>query len=133
MSTARETTAELLNNNPALLELGLPEDAVIQADSAQSPTQRPFIVLRWGDQQPGLGNYTRRPMTLWVYDEEGDPTRAERIGNKACEILKSHMQVKTDTGWILEFREMLQGADLFDEIFDALVIPFNGLAVASGV
>lgn len=131
--TLRETVAMAVNDSEVLRDLGLPADAVFQADQADSPTMRPFVVLRWLEQQRGLAHIKRNPFTAWVYDERGDNTRAEYISDGIGEVLSSLMGIQTKTGWILEIEKGERGADLDDDGFEALVVPRNMVAIASGV
>jgi len=133
MATTRDTIATILNESLSLRALGVPVDNVFQADVLNSPEQLPFIVIRWGEEAPGLAKNTFRPCTLWIYDSFGDYNRAVAIGAEACRILSEIVQLKTDTGWILEIRDALRGGDLADEGFNALVVPYNLTAVASGL
>lgn len=137
--TTRERVATLLNNHPDLLALGLPTDAVIQADTADSPTFRPFIVIRWLDVAQRMGPVSVRPFELWGYDTEGDYTRIERILVKAAEILtgESSVPMQTTSGCISQIKDDTlgygRGSDLYDEGYKAVVIPWRLQAVATGL
>jgi hypothetical protein len=133
MATTRDTIATILNNSETLRSLGLPADSIYQADTVDSPEQRPFIVIRWGDDETGMGKTTTRPFDLWVYDEFGDYNRADQIARAAAAELVALEQVPTDTGWIMSVLDRRKGGDLADEGFDALVVPYHLAAVANGV
>lgn len=133
MATTRDTIATALATSEVLRELGLPADSVYQADTVDSPEQRPFIVVRWGDDEPGMGKTTIRPFDLWVYDEFGDYNRADQIARAAASELLALEQVATDTGWIMSILDRRKGGDLADDGFNALVVPYHLAAVANGV
>lgn len=133
MLTVRETIATLLTANADLLDLGLPEDAVYQADTVDSPTEKQFLVLRWGTEQPGMGAVTRRPLTIWSYGEFGDPTTTERIAVAAGKYLSSLFDIATYDGRIGQIQDGFRGPDLQDDGWKRLVIPYNVTVNASGV
>lgn len=137
MSNVRETIAEALNTDAILRALGLPLNAVYQADTMDSPTVFPFIVLRWTDTLLGIADITRRPFEIWCYGGEGDITGAEDIGHRALSVVNAISGQAVDNGIILavEIRgnALGRGRDMFDDGFNSLVIPFRALAVARGV
>jgi hypothetical protein len=126
-----------INNNEILTELGLPTDAVLQADTATTPTMRPFIIVRWLDEQPGIGPVSLRPFDLWGYDEEGDYTRIERILKDAADILTDIIALPTESGMISQIRGkgigLGRGSDLYDDGYKCVVIPWRLQAVATGL
>lgn len=135
--STRETVVLMINNNDDLMELGLPADAVIQADTATSPAMRPFIIVRWLDEQPGIGPVSVRPFDLWGYDKEGDYTRIERILKKAADILTGQIAIPTESGMISQIKGSGQGlgrgSDLYDDGYKCVVIPWRFQAIASGL
>lgn len=137
--TTRERISYFLNDHPDLLAIGLPADGVLQADTANSPTIRPFIVVRWLDTAASLGPVSKRPFDLWGYDEEGDYTRIETILKRAAELLtdETTTPLKTQTGVISQISDREsgygRGADLYDDGYKALVIPWRFFAIATGL
>lgn len=139
--TTRETIATELNESLVLRALGLSEDAVFQADTMESPTMRPFIVIRWLQESAGVGPVTRRPFDMWVYGEEGDYGLIEKLGDAAQTILANIEQRATVSGNILQvhtrpnpnIQNLGRGDDLYDQGYKALVIPYRCQAVASGL
>ena len=100
-ATARDTVAQFLSQSDELRALGLPEDAVYQADTAESPSQKPFIVIRWGDTETKMHTSWVDPVDLWVYDDFGDYTRATKIAKAAARILVENVvDIKTSDGRI---------------------------------
>jgi hypothetical protein len=135
--TTRETVVMAINNNAELAALGLPEDAVLQADTATTPAMRPFIIVRWLDEQPGVGPVSLRPFDLWGYDSEGDYTRIERILSAAAGILTDMIAVKTESGMISQIKGsgvgLGRGSDLYDDGYKCVVIPWRLQAIATGL
>ena len=139
--TTRETIATILNTDTELRALGLAEDSVFQADTMESPSMRPFVVVRWLQEQPGLGSVSRRPFDLWWYGEEGSYDTIEKLGYTALRILGAIEQRVTFDGRILQVHtqprpgipNVGRGDDLYDDGYKALVIPFRCQAVASGL
>lgn len=135
--SARDTMAQLVAQNSLIRALGLGDRSVYPADVAESPQERPFVVMRWGDEEAGLGGSWARPLMWWVYDEFGDFNRASNIA-KAIQNLggKSFTPIATTNGWVTQFRTegsgLGIGADLADDGFDALVVPLNTVVVGRG-
>lgn len=139
--TTRETIATELNTNTVLRGLGLPEDAVFQADTMESPMMRPFVVIRWLQELAGIGPVSRRPFDLWWYGAEGSYDLIEKLGSAAQDILGNMEQIETVSGRIMRIHtrpissipNLGRGDDLYDNGYKALVIPFRCQAVASGL
>lgn len=134
--TRRETVVSLLNNNPVLTTLGLIEDGVVQADTVESPTAFPFIVVRWIDEEQGLGSIHRDPLELWVYDVEGDYSRAVALGQAALGVLAEAVQEPTKDGHLMLIETkglgLGRGRDLYDDAYSAVVVPFRARAIGTG-
>lgn len=130
----RDTVNAFLQAQPSLHALGLPEeDSVFQADTVNSPDQKPFIVVRWGEQEVLMGDSASHPGDLWVYDDFGDYNRATAIAKEALRLLQDLiLQIQTEDGRISQIRSRGIGADLADDGFEALVIPGRFVAVGNG-
>ena len=135
--TSRVVVTQTLATNPELIALGLPEGEVYQADTLDSPTTFPFLVIRWLDEQNAVGASSARPAEIWSYDEPGSYDRCLAIGDKAMAILGNLVGLPTDFGHISQFRVqgpgLGRGADLWDDGYKAVVIPFRFVAVARGL
>jgi len=130
---ARSTMAQLLAQAPSLRALGLPENAVFQADTAESPSMKPFLVVRWGDNETKVGASWVDPVDIWGYDEMGDYTRITAIVKEAARYLvEDCVQVLTASGRISQFLDRGIGGDLADDGFDAVVKPYRMAAVGNG-
>jgi hypothetical protein len=134
--TLRELVVQTLLADEVLRALGLPEGGVFQADSMENPEFFPFIVVRWLDEQAGIGRMTRRPFDLWCYDGAGDNTRADRIGRRSLLVLGDLEPTAVEGGWLTKIEMsragLGRGSDLYDDGYKAVVVPYRAMAVASG-
>lgn len=133
--TTRDVTAQLLKQAPTLRALGLPETgSVLQADAAESPEAKPFLVLRWGDEEERIGDSRVRPFDIWGYDEMGDYNRITKIVREAARYLVEEcFHVSAELGSISQFLDRGIGGDLADDGWDAVVKPYRMAAVGRGV
>lgn len=139
--TTRETIAVTLNTSAELHDLGLPENAVFQADTMESPGMDIFVVIRWLQEQAGIGAVTRRPFDLWWYGPEGSYDQIEKLGRAAQRVLGNLEQVPTFDGNLIRVHtvpmtaipNLGKGDDLYDAGYKKQVIPFRCQAVASGL
>lgn len=106
--------------------------SVFQADTLESPKTKPFIIIRWLDVQAGMGAMKRRPFLLWVYDDEGDYSRAKRIAARAAKVLCALPQTQLNDGWLAQIEDREMAAELADPGWQAVVVPYNLVAIASG-
>lgn len=139
--SAREALAMTINAMADVQALGLPVNAVFQADTLEAPTTRPFVVIRWGQATPGSGRNNFRPFELWGYDDKGDYTRIEsivtQIRNNLIGVPPEVVDpILTNSGWILKIEDnkigLGRGQDSFDVGFDCVVLPWRMQAVANG-
>lgn len=143
MLTLRELVAVTLNGNGELKVLGLPDNAVFQADTVDTPQMRPFLVIRWLRETPGIGPVSRRPFELLGYDTPGDFNRIDRILFKSDQILTNLPSTEIEGGWLARIESssntnmrnagLGRGDDLWDEGYKAIVRPWTLRAIASGV
>jgi hypothetical protein len=139
--TTRETIATTLHASTELRDAGLSEGSVFQADTMESPTARPFVVIRWLQEIAGVGPFTRRPFDLWWYGEEGSYDLIEKLGYTGQSVLGNLGHTPTKDGQIMQvhtrplpnFANLGRGNDMYDNGYKALVIPYRCLAVASGL
>lgn len=132
--TIRDLFAQCLMQCDELVDLGLPEGNVFQADTLDSPDTKPFIVVRWSDEQTRLGHAFVTPVDLWIYDEFGDYNRATKLAKTAAQYLEDNvLGMKAEDGIISQVKFLGIGGDLADDGFKALVIPAHLRVVASGL
>lgn len=132
--TNRDSLSQLLAQAPTLRALGLPEDAVFQADTAESPSMKPFLVVRWAGEEERVGDSRVRPFDLWGYDELGDYNRITQIVREAARYLVEEcFHVISNQGTISQFVDRGMGGDLADDGFNAVVKPYSLAAIGRGV
>jgi len=129
----RDALAQWVDQCPELPPLGYTPGNVFQADTAESPSVKPFIVIRWGDQIESMGLSGVWPVTLWVYDEFGDFNRATKMARDLGAYLADNVvDFRTTSGRISQINNLGTGGDLADDGFDALVIPQNLRLIGRG-
>lgn len=138
MSTTRETIVSAIADMEDVQELGLPEGSVYSDNTLDAPTERPFIVVHWGnEQQSGVNGYTFRPFDVWGYDEMGSYDRIDSIVKLIRDNLVAMPSIATEDGNILEMNDkgagQGKGADSYDDGFTALVKPWRLQAIARGL
>lgn len=78
----REIIVAAIRGSADITDLGVASEAVFAGD-IDTPTQRPFIQLRWGSTTPGMGTpgrgMDRRGLVIWVHDQPNDYTRIDQI------------------------------------------------------
>ncbi|UAJ16115.1 hypothetical protein SEA_TINYMINY_24 [Microbacterium phage TinyMiny] len=132
--TNRDSVSQLLAQAPTLRALGLPEKAVFQADTVESPAMRPFLVVRWAEEEDRVGQSRVRPFDLWGYDELGDYNRITMIVREAARYLVEEcFHVVAKSGSISQFVDRGIGGDLADDGFNSVVKPYRMAAIGRGV
>lgn len=133
--TLRELCATELNADLGLAALGLLPDSVFDADTEdeRQPEGTAFIVLRWGEVQDSMGATERRALDIWGYTTDKNRTRIESIVRRAAEVLKNLEPQPKLGGFLVQIEAQGIGADLRDDGYDALVVPYHMRSVASGV
>lgn len=123
--------AATLGTYPDLVADGLSPALVFPADTLDNPKTKPFVVVRWLDVAAGLAAVKRRPLMLWWYDDQGDFTRAKRMARNGRDALCALDPSELDDGWLLQFEDREMGPESTDSGWQALVIPYNMVAIAS--
>lgn len=102
-----------LVDDAVLAGFGLTTDTIVSgnADSIQA---RPFINLRFGDDNPGLGPVTRRGLVVWVHDEPDDYTRVDAIHKRIREVLEGMHAEPTGDGYVVQIHWQTSSSDLAD-------------------
>jgi len=122
--TNRDALAQWINQCDEIAALGFTPGNVFQADTLNSPSEKPFIVVRWGEREASMGSSVATTVTLWVYDSFGDFNRATGIAKTLGEYLAINIvDIRTKSGGISQIFDLGTGGDLADDGFEALVIP----------
>lgn len=109
----RTLIRQALVNNASLGAAGLTEESIVSGD-ADSIQQRPFINLKFGDDNPGLGPVSRRNLVVWVHDEPDDYTRIDLILGLVRSTLESLNGETTTGGHVMQIHWLTSSSDLSD-------------------
>lgn len=128
---ARDTVSQFIK--AYMTDAGFDPQNVLQADTVDSPAGKPFVVVRWAEQEERMGWSRVIPFDIWVYDEFGDYTRATKMARDIAEYLVTNvLGTRTTTGCVSQILDRGLGGDLADDGFEALVKPYHLAAVAIG-
>lgn len=133
METTEDTIALAIIADPELIALGVVDTAIYQAETAENPTERPFITIRWGESERGIGPVNRKNFDAWVYDNFGDFDRARKVARRIGQLMEEIPQTQTTEGWITCLENFGTGGDFADDGYECLVVPQHLRAVASGI
>jgi hypothetical protein len=128
----RAYIAGLIVADAQLIALGINVDSLISGD-IDSPSARPFMVLRWGATVPGLSVVNKRLLTAWTHHDPGNASVIDAINLRLRTVLEAVAGVQTETGWITEVKWTGESDDLPDDGNDTITRQSNFTLVASGV
>jgi hypothetical protein len=127
----RDAIFDLISNDNALIVLGIGFDSLYSGD-VDTPIQRPYGVLRWGDTSPGLAQVNERTLTVWIHDNPGDYRKIDDILARLRVLLEGISAYKTTRGWIAEIRWLTDSGDLSDDTTRTIARTSTYAIVASG-
>lgn len=110
----RALVRSTLMTDPTLIDRGVVPLGVLAGD-VDTPEERPFLQLRWGNTAPGLSAVTRRDLVVWVHDEPGDYTRIDSIIRRIKTIMASLVGVMHPDGHLMIAEWTGDSADLADD------------------
>src|SRR6185503_10982863 len=84
----RKTIARAVYNDAELNSLGITRDSINSGD-VDTPSQRPYIVFRWGETNPGVDVVRQRSLVVWVHDRPNDYDRIDQIIKRIRDVLTS--------------------------------------------
>jgi hypothetical protein len=117
---SRAAVYNLLANDATLLSYGL---SVYGFQAVDTPTTKPFVVLRWDSTQPGVvPTRGTTGLTCWVYDSPADYMRIDDIVLRIKTILTEAVHVSGADGFILtQARWTSDSQDLYDDIYECIL------------
>jgi len=118
-------------NDAELNSLGITRDSINSGD-VDTPSQRPYIVFRWGETNPGVDVVRQRSLVVWVHDRPNDYDRIDQIIKRIRDVLTSIAAQRTDTGWISSIDWTLDSGDLSDDISRTIIRTSTFNIVGSG-
>jgi hypothetical protein len=112
----RDHLARTIYTDAQLTADGVTRAGTFSGD-VDSPSMRPYLVLRWGETSPGVGRslVRRRTLLIYVHDKPNDYTRIDRIIRRIREVFESMAGERTDTGWITQIDWETDSGDLSDD------------------
>lgn len=116
MST-RTIFRDLMTVDETLQQIGLVEDNIVSSGSLSGDNRppSPFAVIRWGVENPGMGEMTRRLVTIWVHDEPGTYDTIDRILKRLKAILDGVANITDGQGnWLSLVTWQSDSGDLYD-------------------
>lgn len=99
--SARAAIYTLIVENLDLRDAGLAEDAVLVTQAVDTPTDRPFLIIRWEEVTPSFGRISTQRLSVWVHDHAQDYTRVNTLLEMVKDILLGAVHVAGEDGWIL--------------------------------
>lgn len=120
--TLRSHVFAALSNDSVLTGLQITSASLFTTHDVDTPQARPFVVLRWQNTVPGLGDddtrwVNTRRLQVWAHDDPGDYDRIDQILQRVRVVLKQLVGVNTgESGsWIAETNWEGDSDDLSDE------------------
>lgn len=129
----RKLVWSLITGDATLNAEGVVAASVLADQSVDSPTVRPFLVLRWGPVVRGVGSVQVRDLTVWVHDEPADFARIDRIIRRLRTLLESAVGMQEGGGgWLVQADWQGDSADLADDAYGTITRNTSFRVVASG-
>lgn len=111
----------LLSTDPQLNAEGIDAATLLGEQAVDTPKVRPFGVVRWGQNIPGVGRSTVRSLTVWYHDDPADYARINRCVKRTRAVLEGAVGVQdTDGGWLTQADWTDDSADLADDAYGTI-------------
>lgn len=112
----RALVFQTLVNDPILNGLGI-TDLNSFAIDVDTPETRPFMQIRWGQNQVGLRNtaVSRRTLTVWVHDQPGDYGVIDQVLVRVKELLPGLEGMSNGLGHVAAIEWTGDSEDLADD------------------
>lgn len=127
----RKAIARAVYSDAELNSLGITR-ASIHSGDVDTPSERPYIVFRWGETNPGVDVVRQRSLVVWVHDRPNDYDLIDRIIKRIRDVLTGMIAQRTDTGWISSIDWTLDSGDLSDDISRTIIRTSTYNVVGSG-
>jgi hypothetical protein len=118
MATVRDLIFDELKVDSVLNGLGFTQANMFNANDADTPNVRPFMVFRWGATSRGMDVMRRRILQVWVHDSPSDYSTIDKALERVRDVLGSLYGVNVDatTKWVAQIDWELDSDDLSDDI-----------------
>jgi hypothetical protein len=125
----------LLGTDPGLNAEGITLNRIYITHDVDTPGAKPFIVLRWGNTDPGLGPINRRSLQVWVHDKKGDYSRINRCLKHVRDALIDLAGIATPetSGWLSQVNWEGYSEDLSDDEANTFTRYASFVLTGSGV
>lgn len=110
----RELIFQAIITDATLNGLGITDDSSFAVD-VDTPSQRPFLQLRWGRNDEGLDSVTRRNLVIWVHDQPGDYTEIDAIILRLRALIPALVAQPNVNGWLVGAEWAGDSEDLVDD------------------
>lgn len=109
----------------------------VRAGQIDTPEERPFLNLIWGDTNEGLSVVKRRLLTVWVHDVPEDYSRIDAIVFRLRSVLTaiegaSWTENGGQSGWVTAIRWEGDSGDLADDGHGTIVRTSSYSIIGSG-
>lgn len=126
-----------LAGDEGLTSLGVVPGGILAGD-VDTPTQRPFIQLRWLDGQRGVGvpgaSHDRRILSVWVHDTPNDYTRVDQVISRVKKVFYDVVaQADNGGGFVSQIDWFGDSDDLVDDGHGTICRNSTFYVVASGM
>lgn len=111
---------------------GITKDSFWSGD-ADTPSMRPYIVMRWADTQVGVGDSRLRNLVIWFHDAGANYDRIDRLLRRTRTLLDDIHGARTDTGWITAIDWVTDSGDLSDDATHTILRNSTYTVIASGM
>lgn len=114
---SRAAVYELITELEPLHLLGYPATEVYRTTGMENTQANKYIVLRWGEQTPGVGSSDPELLTVWVYDKMGSYADIDLAVGVIKKALQDVVQMAGSDGHTLTQAKWLStSSDLYDDM-----------------
>lgn len=114
----RDYVFQLMATDSQLNALGVTVDSLFTQNDTDTPQMRPYVVIRWGDTDPGLdGTYAIniKDFQIWVHSGPGDYAPIDAILLRLRQLLTGVEAANTGAGFITQIEWQGESDDLSDD------------------
>lgn len=111
--------------------LGITDSSSFAVD-VDTPSNRPFLQLRWGRNDEGLDSVTRRNLVIWVHDQPGDYTKIDSIILRLRALIPGLVAQPSANGWLMGAEWAGDSEDLVDDGHRTIARNTSFVLVGSG-
>lgn len=121
MANVRDLVFSALTSDLQLNTLGINEDHVWAAGALDGPQPTPFMVIRWGNTNRGIGPVNSAECTLYVHDDPGDYGRINDILHRSRQVMLALAASGATANWIIDVQWQGDSGDLADDVYKTVM------------